>query len=185
MQPPGPGPSPTDALTAHIATIQDQAALDHPGIIYVHPGDVVRLSAEGFHYGAALRESPDKFSWSAPGAPTCNVAIAQSCVGSGFLADNFGVDYVVPAAMTSDIPLTLSLTGQNATGDSIVLRSLGTDFTKSDPRFHSFPRWNPDWDKDRAGSWNQTWDRNYQGNRPKGETGEVVRGPRGHHRHHG
>jgi hypothetical protein len=162
-QPSGPRPDPRALLSVHLTEINELDALDHPALVYVHPGDVLRLSADAFRNARRLRRPVSDFSWRAENGRVCNAADENSCYQSGFLVDDSGVDFIVPDDMTGDLTLYVGLTRNTNLSDRLVLRSLGGDYSHFDPRYHEFPRWNHDWDHQRRGRWDAGWDRHWHG----------------------
>ncbi|MGZ3653008.1 MAG: hypothetical protein ACXWSC_17640, partial [Bdellovibrionota bacterium] len=168
--PPGPAPRHDVKFSVHLTAINGEAALDHPVAIYVHPGDVIRFSADAFRNGSPLQRPSSDFSWRAGSGAVCDAANEESCYNTGFLLDDFGVDYVVPENFGSGaFTIAVGLTRDINLVDGIELRSLGYEFNYNDPRYHELPRWNPEWDHDRRGRWEPGWDHQFHGNRPHPE----------------
>ncbi len=137
-QPPGQAmqPPPTPPLTVKIASVNDVLDPNHAREIIVHPGDMIRLSADHFDPSrgySPTRSYAEDFIWSASdfNADVCDIANRSNCFGkTNFQATNYGVIFYVPYTMGATISITVTShnpraidAAGNPVGDSVVLRN--------------------------------------------------------------
>jgi hypothetical protein len=171
------GSAPGRDATVRIKSINNRDAINHPNTIYVHPGDVIHLSAELFLYGYAQNRNSSEFSWRAADGRICQGDSESSCYNSGFFLDDGGVSLVVPNNIGSRMTIYVWLTGAPSEADQLVLQNIGANFEFNDQHYQQFPRWNPNWNPQGRGRWNCDWDRGWDRKRGNRKAHRPGKGP--------
>jgi hypothetical protein len=129
-------PATPPLLAVKIASINDVLDPNHAKEIVVHPGDMIRLSADHFDQTRGFsptRSYAEDFIWAATdfNGDTCDIANRSNCFGkTNFQATNYGVIFYVPYSMGETISISVTSHNPRAVegsggpaGDAIILRN--------------------------------------------------------------
>ena len=108
---PPAAPPATNGDVIKISSIDGVYSSNHPMDVYVHPGDIVNLSADYFIAGSgfeAAQASVEAFIWSSTFGPQdlCDASLNQNCLKqTNFQLTQYGVAFYVPYTMPESVQI--------------------------------------------------------------------------------